>query len=601
MLAEEARDLLDGVHVLADDVARLRGDLLAASLVLRDVLHDRAGELAHADREHADRHDAVLPRLAVLDDLAAVRGRAREELREVGHEPVHADPVEVAERVELLQRARHLGEEAVALDDEPLRVDDHDACRDVLDERVGRPLEVLLEVDVAHRLLGLAGEERLGELAARVVAARAAVDLVRLRGLPHARKRAGDGGLVRLVVHDGRRRIRGRAAMREAPPRRRADRRRRVRREQRREARGAARHRRTVHAAARTRQHLDEQLARKLLGMALELRGIEILQHPTEILKAGHGNVPHVRPAVAQRGVPAALDGVEAPLLGRTERELRLLAKLDAPLFEELLKRGEEDRQRQFVGMRVGLVLLRRAGSEEHDLRLVAELLLDEAAVRADGRGKRRDERRVAGQVLAYHIDGRRAGRRDDERGIRFLEELRDVRAHRLRAVGRLAHAGETGRLQRGGDLSDRHALEVAGEARRDGRVQLRAGRNKFLQAREVAPDLLRVGGTHLHAFAAGDARLGNHARLAIDNADGLHGTVPDALVAVLALVLRRIDWTGDHILSIILSAGMSPRGCRASQAGPRVYKPFRPQPRSDRPRSCRYTGSRRGPHRPRP
>ncbi len=308
VLAEEARDLLDGVHVLSDDVARLGGDLLAASLVLRDVLHDRAGELAHADREHADRHDAALPRLAVLDDLAAMRDGPCEEFCEVGHETVHAESVEVAERVELLQRARHLGEEAVALDDEPLRVDDHDARRDVLDERVGRPLEVLLEVDVAHRLLGLAGEEGLGELAARVVAARAAVDLVRLRGLAHARKRAGDRRLVRLVVHDGRRRIRGRAAMREAPPRRRADRRRRVRREERREARGAARHRRAVHAAARTRQHLDEQLARELLGMALELRGIEVLQHPPKILEARYGNIPYVRLAVAERVVHAALD-----------------------------------------------------------------------------------------------------------------------------------------------------------------------------------------------------------------------------------------------------------------------------------------------------
>ena len=95
-------------------------------------------------RAFAYRDDAPVPLLAVLDDFAAVLHRAREELREVGHEGVHAEPVEVPERVVLPERARHLCEEAVALHDEAFRVDHHDAGGDVLDERVGSALEVLL-------------------------------------------------------------------------------------------------------------------------------------------------------------------------------------------------------------------------------------------------------------------------------------------------------------------------------------------------------------------------------------------------------------------------------------------------------------------------
>ena len=51
---------------------------------------------------------------------------------------------EIAERVVFAERTRHLGEEPVAFDDESFRVDHDDARGDVLDERVGSALEVLL-------------------------------------------------------------------------------------------------------------------------------------------------------------------------------------------------------------------------------------------------------------------------------------------------------------------------------------------------------------------------------------------------------------------------------------------------------------------------
>ena len=241
---------------------------------------------------------------------------------------------------------------------------------------------------MAHRLLRLSGEEGLRELAAGVVAACAAVDLVGLRRLPDARERARDRRLVRLVVNDSRRGICGRPAVREASRGGGAYRRRRVGCEESRETRGAARHGRAVDASSRTRQHLDEQLALEILGMQLELSWVEVLEHPAEVLKPRYGNVSYIGLAVAQRVVHSAFDGVEASFLGRTKRELGLFAERDAALREELLERREDDGEGKLVGMCVRLVLLRGAGPEEHDLRAVAVLLLDETAVCAHRRGK---------------------------------------------------------------------------------------------------------------------------------------------------------------------------------------------------------------------
>ena len=158
--------------------------------------------------------------------------------------------------------------------------------------------------------------------------------------------------------------------------------------------------------------------------MQLELRGVEVLEHPAEVLKPRYGNVSDIGLAVAQRVVHSAFDGVEASFLGRPQRELRLFAERDAALREELLERREDDGEGKLVGMCVRLVLLGGAGPEEHDLRVVAVLLLDETAVCAHGRGKGRNEFRVSGQVFSHHVHRGRAGGRNDERRVGLGEEL---------------------------------------------------------------------------------------------------------------------------------------------------------------------------------
>ena len=122
--------------------------------------------------------------------------------------------------------------------------------------------------------------------------------------------------------------------------------------------------------------------------MQLELRGVEVLEHSAEVLKPRHGNVSDVCLAVAQRVVHSSFYGVKASFLGRAKRELGLFAERDAALREELLERREDDGEGKLVGMCVRLVLLGGARPEEHDLRVVAVLLLDETAVRAHRRGK---------------------------------------------------------------------------------------------------------------------------------------------------------------------------------------------------------------------
>ena len=273
MLAEEPRHLLDGVDVLADDFARLGGDLFAPPFVLRHVLHDGAGEFAAGDREDTHRHDAVAPMLAVFDDFAAVVERTGEEVGELGKERVDFKPFEIPKRLELLERARKLRENPVAFADRALAVDDDDAGGDVADERVGSALEIPLEVGVAHRFLGLARNEGLGEFAAGGVTARAAVELVGFGDFADPRERVGHEALFRLVFHHRRRRIGGNAAVREVAPDARLQRRGLVRGEKRIERTAALGHRRSVHAAAGTGEDFKKNLS--AVGAGGERSGID--------------------------------------------------------------------------------------------------------------------------------------------------------------------------------------------------------------------------------------------------------------------------------------------------------------------------------------
>ena len=117
--------------------------------------------------------------------------------------------------------------------------------------------------------------------------------------------------------------------------------------------------------------------------------------------------------------------------------------------------------------------------------------------------------------------------------------------AHGLGAMRRLRDAGEANFLQCGRKLTNRHALEVGGEARGHGGIDPRARVQQLAQTRQVIADLLGVCGAHLHTFTTGHAGLGDDARLATDDADGLDGTMPNTLVAVLAFVFNGIDGTG--------------------------------------------------------
>jgi hypothetical protein len=63
----------------------------------------------------------------------------------------------------------------------------------------------------------------------------------------------------------------------------------------------------------------------------------------------------------------------------------------------------------------------------------------------------------------------------------------------------------------------------------------------KFFETRKVGTDLFRVRRTDPDTLSAGDASLRNDRSLAVNYADRLAMTMPDAFVAVLALVFNSI------------------------------------------------------------
>ena len=89
----------------------------------------------------------------------------------------------------------------------------------------------------------------------------------------------------------------------------------------------------------------------------------------------------------------------------------------------------------------------------------------------------------------------------------------------------------------------DGHTLEISGVARRDRRAKTVAGRKERFDPGKIVPDFLRMRRTDLHALPACHARILYDTRLRVHDADCLHGTVPHALVAVLAFVLDGVDW----------------------------------------------------------
>ena len=428
----------------------------------------------------------------------------------------------------------------VALDDAEVGVDDDDAGGDVLDEGGALAFEALAQEGVAHGGLGLAGDHRGGEVAARLVAAGAAVELVGVGVLADGGEGLAEHGLVGpgvvgagVVGRDGADDAHGDLApdarARGAGQFARAD--------NGVERRAAGAHGGAVHAAAVAGERLDEdERARGRVGNPADA---------VDVGEARRGKEARLRPGgVAERVVHAALEGVEAALLGRPERELGLGRWRDEEPArrEKLGEVGEGAGEVQDVGVAVGLVLLGRAGAEEDDGGLAPEGAAQRLGVRLDGRVERRDARRQLRVVLADVVDGGGAGRRDPEAGGMLAQEGGRRGRDNLRAVGRLGDAREADGAQRGGEPAERPVGERRDEARGDAGVDRAAALEQAREAVDVAPDALGAGGADADAFAAGDARAGDDGGVAVLDADGLGVAVPDALVAVLALVLEGED-----------------------------------------------------------
>ena len=147
--------------------------------------------------------------------------------------------------------------------------------------------------------------------------------------------------------------------------------------------RGTGVHRRTIHAATRAGQRLEEDGTSALFGRR------RAGKQPAQIVEPRNGDEADLVRPIADRIVHAAFDGIEAPLLRGAEFKFGLL--LDefgqhALLLQQLPQHGEDKRKGELVWVCVRLVLLRSAGAEEDDLDVSAVFLLEELAVRPHGR-----------------------------------------------------------------------------------------------------------------------------------------------------------------------------------------------------------------------
>lgn len=154
-------------------------------LEARHVLNDRADALVLRDAEYADVQNLVAAHLVVPLDLAAGNQRRRHEVAEIG-ERAELRAGQPAARIVGEHRilVEQLRKTAVAFDDLHVAVDDHDAGRNIADQRVALLLRELPQVRHAHADLGLVGQQRFREIAAAEVAAAAAVQLIRRSEFP---------------------------------------------------------------------------------------------------------------------------------------------------------------------------------------------------------------------------------------------------------------------------------------------------------------------------------------------------------------------------------------------------------------------------------
>ena len=204
--------------------------------------------------------------------------------------------------------------------------------------------------------------------------------------------------------------------------------------------------------------------------------------------------------------------------------------------------------------MVVGLGFLGHAGAEEHHPDVLAVGLAQHPAVRQQRRQQRGEVGHEFRHVAPDEIHRRRAGRGQQQAGAALGQDLGHAGGDFLGAQRRFRHPGKTEPAQGrdhglGGDV---------GKFRHPGRGQGDVGRpvgaQQLENGKQIAADLLGVGGAGGHALAAGDAQLGHDRGPAAFHLDGLDRAVAQAAVAVLALGLDGVDGIlGEHAASLWL------------------------------------------------
>lgn len=137
----------------------------------------------------------------------------------------------------------------------------------------------------------------------------------------------------------------------------------------------------------------------------------------------------------------------------------------------------------------------------------------------------------------AFHIENdRRTAGRNDWRITRLGSELFQLLLDQVGALRRLVRRCKAELFERLGDARKTRSIKIGDVGGIDAHNDLLAGRDQFLDLRDVADVLLGVLRTDGHAVAAENAVAGNDLCVTLIDADGLDRAEPDAFVAVLQL-----------------------------------------------------------------
>ena len=181
------------------------------------------------------------------------------------------------------------------------------------------------------------------------------------------------------------------------------------------------------------------------------------------------------------------------------------------------------------------LVLLRHAGADEHGLGLRIPAL-DVAAV---GLHRRKGIRQIFDHLrivlLNQQVNGR-AGRTDDHRFLLLVHQAFVICFYHGRSDCRLFHIGKTQLLQTFPHRIDAHAVVIGNERRGHAGDHRLSALNHHLDLLHFADNFLGVLRTDYKTPAAEDAFVSDDVGLIAGKPDGLHRTVPNAFIAILAI-----------------------------------------------------------------